>query len=145
MPPAKVLVIDDDPILLQTMSQVLRQHDFEVHLCGDAEKGLELARSYHPDIILLDVLLPDSDGFIVLGKLKDSPDTHDIPVVLITGFADEAGARRAKAMNAEGYLPKPLHTEDLVRAVQERLAAAEALRNLQLRSIIPPGETQPNA
>jgi len=124
------------------MSQVLRQRDFEVHLCGDAEKGLELARSYHPDIILLDVLLPDSDGFIVLGKLKDSPDTHDIPVVLITGFADERGARRAEAMGAEAYLPKPMRSEDLVLIVQERLAGAQALRNLKLKSTLPPGPSQ---
>ncbi len=144
MPGPKVLVIDDDALMRETTRQVLAQHAFEVQLCPDATTGLQVARSWHPDIVLLDVMLPDSDGFQVLAQLKASPDTHDIPIVFITGYADEMGARRAEAMGAAAYVTKTMRQQDLVRVVEERLAGAEALRALKHSGSAPPGaSTQP--
>jgi len=130
MPLAKVLIVDDDAILSQTAAEVLRRQKFEVQISADAETAIGLAHSWHPDLIVLDVVLEDSDGFEMLAKLKASPDTWDIGVVLFTGFPDVASARRATAMGA-AYVAKPVRAPELVRIVRERLARAQALSDLR--------------
>jgi len=118
MPNAKILLIEDDLVLLQTMGHVLKWNEFDVQLSGDGEEGLETALSWQPDLILLDLVLPGMDGFEVLAKLKASPATRDIPVVVITGYAGEQSARRAEALGAAAYLPKPMRAQELVRKVE---------------------------
>src|SRR5262249_8173549 len=79
-----VLAVDDDPIVLELMDAVLGPEDFTVVKAGSGQEGLELARTRHPDVIVLDLLMPDLDGFQVLGELKGNPATAHIPIIILT-------------------------------------------------------------
>ncbi len=115
---SKILVMDDDLTLLHAVGHVLRWNDYEVQLCAEGEQGVEVAREWMPDLILLDLVLTGMDGFEVLSKLKTSPATRNIPVVVITGYASEKNAMRANAMGALAFVAKPMRSQDLIRRVE---------------------------
>jgi CheY-like chemotaxis protein len=79
-----VLAVDDDPIVLELMDAVLGPEDFTVVKAGSGREGLDLARERHPDVIVLDLLMPDLDGFQVLDELKGDPETAHIPIIILT-------------------------------------------------------------
>ncbi len=102
---ATVLVIDDDPMVPELMARFLGKDGFHVLGCADGEEGLRLARERRPAAITLDVMMPGSDGWDVLAKLKADPLTCDIPVVMLT-IVDDRG--RGFALGAADYLTKPI-------------------------------------
>jgi CheY-like chemotaxis protein len=79
-----VLAVDDDPMILEFMESVLTVEGFSVIKAGGGREGLQVARERHPDIIVLDLLMPDLDGFQVVDDLKHDPVTADIPIVILT-------------------------------------------------------------
>ncbi|MBI3877479.1 MAG: response regulator [Verrucomicrobia bacterium] len=125
-----MLIVEDDFVLMQALGNVFQTHGYEAQFCVDGETGLSLARSWHPDIILLDVRLPERNGLSMLADLKKTPDTAAIPVLIMTGYPNEEGRRIAISLGATAYLAKPMSPEELIGIVQERLRGAEALRKL---------------
>jgi PAS domain S-box-containing protein len=105
-----VLVIDDDSMVRELMERFLRKEGFEVVLASNGQQGLALAKSHQPCLITLDVMMPDSDGWAVLGDLKADPATADIPVVMLT-IVDDRG--RGFALGAADYLTKPIDWQRL--------------------------------
>ena len=110
--PNTVLVIDDDATARELLSRHLRALGFRVETAGGGREGLASARALRPNAIILDVLMPDVDGWAVLAALKEEPDLAGIPVVMAT-IVDEP--RRGLAMGAAGYLTKPIDRDRLGR------------------------------
>ncbi len=135
---AKVLVVEDDFYLMQALGIVFQEHGFEVQFCVDGKTGLSLAHSWQPDVILLDVRLPELDGLSVLAELKQKPETATIPILIMTGYPDEAGRKIAISLGAIGYLAKPLSPEQLVSIIEERVKGSAALRRLTRTGTTPP-------
>jgi PAS domain S-box-containing protein len=104
-PGATILVIDDDPMVPELMARFLGKDGFHVLGCADGEEGFRLARERRPAAITLDVMMPGTDGWGVLAKLKADPATCDIPVVMLT-IVDDRG--RGFALGAADYLTKPI-------------------------------------
>ena len=111
-----MLVIDDDPAVYELMQRVCGAEGYRVLTAGGGEDGLRLARAERPDVIVLDVIMPDLDGWRVLSTLKADPALAQIPVIMVT-IADER--ERGLALGASEYLVKPVD--------RGRLAAALAL------------------
>jgi two-component system, sensor histidine kinase and response regulator len=124
----KILVIDDEPTVRQLIHASLRSRGFLVMETDNGETGIQLARSHMPDLILLDVVLPDTDGFEVLAKLRKDSATAVIPCILMTGQPDSASMRQGMALGADDYLAKPFMVEELVSAVEARFKKQEVLR-----------------
>jgi DNA-binding response OmpR family regulator len=82
----RVLIIDDDAKMRDLVADILRMYKFEALAAANAEEGLQAAALHRPDLILCDVILPDSDGIQTAKALKASPTTSEIPVVLMTGY-----------------------------------------------------------
>jgi len=120
-------VIDDDPHLLEAVAEYLGAAGHEVLTAADGEAGLRLAREHVPDLVLSDVRMADVDGYEVVRRLQEEPLTAAVPVILMTGFADQRGMRRAMEMGAEDYLAKPFGGRELIQAVQARLRRREAV------------------
>ncbi len=117
-----VLVIDDQWSMQELARIVLQTAGFRVLLAGDGATGLSLARTEHPDAILLDLRMPGLDGLDVLRVLRQQAGTAEIPVLLITPDAgEEAQAAERRAGTAE-ILRKPFHPPELLRGVQNLLA-----------------------
>ncbi|MFQ5656119.1 MAG: PleD family two-component system response regulator [Candidatus Methylomirabilales bacterium] len=113
-----ILVIDDDPRSCELVAALLNKVGFEVLSAADGPSGITLARSVHPAVILLDMVLPGIDGITICQRLKQDPVLGDIPVVGITASADLTYTGKAFRAGAEFFLPKPLRSANLSHVVK---------------------------
>ncbi len=116
-----VLVVDDTPENIDVLVGILKQH-FKVKAAPSGEKALKSSKKKPPDLILLDIMMPEMDGYQVLEQLKADPDTAGIPVVFVTGMSDNADQEKGLAMGAKGYLTKPVDPKKVVELAQEILS-----------------------
>jgi two-component system, OmpR family, alkaline phosphatase synthesis response regulator PhoP len=129
----RILVVDDDAALADLLAYNLRNAQYEVQIAGNGREALRLAREVHPDLILLDLMLPEIDGLDVCRELrKDSP----VPLIMITARGEETDRVVGLELGADDYIVKPFSMRELlarVRAVLRRsaLAGAEATDRLQ--------------
>jgi signal transduction histidine kinase/ActR/RegA family two-component response regulator len=110
-----VLVIDDDPATRDLLQRCLVDADLSVFAAANGEEGVLLAQALRPDAIILDVILPDRDGWDVLRALKDDPELVDIPVIMLT-VVDERG--KGLVLGATEYLIKPIDSEQLINLIR---------------------------
>jgi DNA-binding response OmpR family regulator len=116
-PRPRVLLADDDPALRRFISATLGSDDFELLQAMDGEEALQLARSEHPRLVLLDVNMPQIDGFEVCRQLKADPKTADIKVVMLTARRTEADRLQARKVGADEYFSKPFSPVQLLNKV----------------------------
>ncbi len=117
-----ILVIEDDPNLRKSIVKILENENFHVLAATDGARGVELAQSQLPDLILCDILMPEQDGYGVLNSLRHTQETSDIPFIFLTSKSDLSDLRRGMTLGADDYVPKPFDAQDLIDAVQTRLA-----------------------
>ena len=115
-----VLIIDDDAKMRELVADILRAYKFETLCAATAEEGLQTAAARHPDLILCDVILPDSDGIQTAQAVKASPTTTDIPVVLMTGYPYMQRYNKGQWK----LLLKPFSLKELLDAVRGSLRMA---------------------
>src|SRR5580693_65967 len=148
-----VLIVDDAPANLQMMRSILKD-DFKIRVATSGAKALDLVKAEpHPDLILLDVMMPEMDGYEVCGILKASPEAKDIPVIFLTGMTEAIDETKGFQVGAVDYIHKPfspavvkarVHTHLVLREAREQLARQllninnelEMAREIQL-SILP--------
>ena len=124
-----VLLIDDDPDLLGALEQILKDQSHRVETAMTGEEGLALARKRNPDVIVLDTMLHQMNGFDLYQEIKDPKDPANTgcrraAVILLTPRTKEQDARRAKAIGAEAAFTKPLRVRDLCDHIETVLAEA---------------------
>ncbi len=122
--PRKILVVDDEPDTLTYLTSLLEDSGFEVLAASNGKEGMELARSEHPDLISLDITMPEETGVRMIRALHDDPGTKGIPVVLVTGI--EANFKRfinrQKLVPAPAaYFEKPIDREEYVAEIKRIL------------------------
>lgn len=120
-PDRRVLLAEDDPLLVALVRATLRPTGVGLLEAGTGTAAVELARTHRPPLVLLDVGLPEMDGWEVCRALKADPGTRGTRVVMLTARASPADRERAEAAGADGYLTKPFSPADLVGAVTEWL------------------------
>ncbi len=123
-----VLVVDDEPDTLLLARKLLELEKFTVQTATNGEKALELlvSRKVMPRLMLLDIMMPNGDGWYVLESLKRDEKLKAIKVVIFTVKAFAKDSERAKAMGAEGYITKPFRGEKLIQYVREKLNSSMA-------------------
>jgi CheY-like chemotaxis protein len=122
----KVLVVEDNPLNLELLEAVLASAGFEVLTAVDARTGIERARTSHPDVVLMDVQLPEMDGLEATRSLRADPLTADIPVVAVTAHVKKDDEERCLAAGCVLHVPKPVDTRalpDLVARVIRQSSA----------------------
>jgi class 3 adenylate cyclase len=105
--PGSILVVDDDPLNRKLLAKSLERQGHEVHVADGGKACLDLLSTISVDVVLLDILMPDLDGFEVLGRMKADLELRHIPVVMISGLEDHESVVRCIEMGAEDFLPKP--------------------------------------
>ena len=126
----RILVVDDDPDILQFVEMNLDMEGFDALTAESGRVALELARERPPDLILLDVMMPEMDGLTVLRRLRSSPATSSIPVVLLTAKALAEDRVRGLDLGADDYITKPFDVEELMARVKAVLRRAQQMRDL---------------
>ncbi len=111
--PRKVLAVDDHPTNLRLIQKIISQMGHEVLLAHSGQEGLEMARTQHPDLILLDIMMPDLDGYEVSRQLKENPGTTDIPIIFVTAKDQIEDKITAIELGAVDYIAKPIDKEEL--------------------------------
>jgi len=118
----KILFIEDESALQKTLSDYLKKEGYEVISALDGESGLRLAQTQKPDLILLDLILPKMDGFEVLRKLMENPETKEIPVIILTNLERMEDISRALELGAKTYLVKANYTlKEVTEKVKQTL------------------------
>lgn len=119
----KILVVEDEEILLTALQEELRQGGYTVDGAVDGEDGLVKIKAFKPDLVLLDLVMPKMDGMAVLRKLKESPETAELPVVILTNLSDYERISEALSLGAKDYLVKANYSlADLMDKVKAVLA-----------------------
>ena len=132
--PASVLVIDDDPQIRQLIARLLQPAGYRIEEAGSAREGLEKLRTSPPDLILLDMQLPDRSGHDLLIEIRSEPRTRLTPVVMITGAASHSHKLKAIQAGVTDFLAKPFSPEELsarVRALVELKFVTDALEDAE--------------
>jgi len=113
----KVLLIEDHKFLGELYAKNLKRRDYDVEIAKDGEDGLEKVKSFKPDVILLDLIMPDMSGIEVLKELKFSSKYKKIPVILLTAVCDVDQIKECLGIGALGYILKVTSTEQLFNKV----------------------------
>jgi PleD family two-component response regulator len=112
-----VLIIDDDKTNIIALSHILGT-DYKIHAVVDSADAVDAAELYIPDVILLDVVMPDPDGLEVIAALKKSDKTRDIPVIFTTGLEESEIVDTGISLGAAGFIAKPFDAADVRRKVE---------------------------
>ena len=126
--PKKILVIDDEPMVIRMASDALTQRGFTVVSAPNGYEGLIAARGEKPDLILLDVVMPDLDGHEVLARLRKDDRTKDIPVIHLSAVGDFTEQLHAMEDGSVDYITKPIKPSDLADRVEAFLDPAKRAR-----------------
>jgi DNA-binding response OmpR family regulator len=114
----KILVIDDEETTVQLMGILLERRGFEVIKAYSAEDGLRKAYRYQPELVLLDIMMPDMDGWEVCKRLREM---SDVPIIFLTARGETRDIVRGLEMGADDYIPKPYDNDELVSRIRARL------------------------
>ena len=120
----KILVIDDEPELTKAVEIRLKSIGYEVALSYDGRTGIDKAKEIKPDLILLDLIMPIMDGYVVAKKLKDDPETKHIPIIILTASQREDLKTRCRELGVASFIMKPFETSDLLMVVKAILKEA---------------------
>jgi len=117
----RVLICDDDPVILRLLQVNLELEGFDVLLGHNGEEAVEIARDQHPDLIILDIMMPRMDGYQACEKLKSLDETRDIPIVFLSAKAQQSDIEKGKAFGVADYLTKPFDPNDLIDVLDRLL------------------------
>ena len=123
---ARVMIVDDDPDIVESVTMVLQKNNHEVLQAYGGVEGLEKAKKEKPDAIILDVMMPDKDGYEVCKELKGDANYRDIPILLLTAVVSQIPSttythRMGMETEADDYVDKPVEPTELARLVERLL------------------------
>ncbi len=121
----KILVVDDQPHIARILSLHLRLDDYEVVTASGGREALLKIESEKPDLVLLDIMMPDFDGRMVLETIRSDPLYRDLPVIMLTALDEDEEIRRTQFLDPDVYLTKPFDPEVLRLTIRRVLAMAE--------------------
>ena len=124
---AKILVVDDEPNIVQTLKDRLEMNDYVVVTACNGDEGLHTAREEHPDLILLDVIMPILDGHEMLEKLRQQEWGRDISVIMLTARSQAQDIQRARECNIDDYIIKPFDLSELLEKIENILERRKSL------------------
>lgn len=119
----RVLIADDEPAIRECLAFLLGHHGIDVACAADGDAALEAIHARPPDLVILDVVMPGTDGHQVCRAVRADPATARMPVIMLSARDGEAEQRKGLAMGADDYVTKPFSTRDLLRRVEARLRA----------------------
>jgi DNA-binding response OmpR family regulator len=123
----KILVVDDEPHIAQIMKLTLEHSGYEVAVAGDGAEGLKKAKEWEPDLILLDLMLPNIDGYKVCRLLKFDQKYQHIPIILVSAMGEAQNKELGKQVGADLYMSKPFKPDELLDQVENLLKQRSGL------------------
>jgi len=123
--PSRILLVEDDDALANVYVTRLQAEGFDVRRVSNGEEALAAALSYKPDLILLDVMMPKVSGFDVLDILRNTPETANLKIIMLTALSQDSDQKRARALGVDDYLVKSqVVISDVIDSIRHHLAIA---------------------
>ena len=130
----RLLLIEDDITVRENTAELLELSDYDVITASNGKLGVDKAMHHKPDIIICDIMMPEMDGYGVLQELAKDPETADIPFIFLSAKTEHKDIRKGMDLGADDYLTKPFEEEDLLSAIESRLAKVAILKSKQQKS-----------
>jgi len=121
----RILIADDEPDIVTSLEFLMRGGDYEVRVAINGEEALRLAESFRPDVVLLDVMMPQRSGFEVCQKIRANPALQEIKIIMLTAKGRNAERDRGLNLGANAYVTKPFSTKEIMNTVRGLLPADE--------------------
>src|SRR5215472_15858759 len=125
----RILVVEDNELNMKLLNDVLEAHGYEVMSTGRGAEAVEWARQYRPDLVLMDLQLPDLSGLEATRQLKGDPETRDIPVIAVTAFAMAGDEKKALDHGCNAYVAKPIVLRDFLNLIAGFIGAPKESRS----------------
>jgi len=122
----KVLIVDDEPNIVAALDYLLRRSGYEVHAAADGEAALRQVQAVAPDLVLLDVMMPEKSGYEVCQRIRSHPEWSKIRIMILSAKGREADVSKGLSLGADAYITKPFSNAELVERIGALLAAEGA-------------------
>jgi DNA-binding response OmpR family regulator len=122
---ARILIAEDQPEGLELLEAYLDAADYDIETAADGEDALKKVQSFHPELILLDVMMPRISGFEVCKRLKANPETRDVVILMITALDQHHDIDRAVEVGTNDFLTKPINKTELLLRIKAALASRQ--------------------
>ncbi len=119
-----ILIVEDNELNMKLFHDLLDAHGYDVLQTRNGMDALSIAREHHPDLIIMDIQLPEVSGLEVTKWIKDDDDLHDIPVVAVTAFAMKGDEERIRNGGCEAYIAKPISIPDFISTIRQFIGEA---------------------
>jgi CheY-like chemotaxis protein len=116
-----ILIVDDNEMNVKLLRWLLEKNGYDVHTAGDAKTARVSVRAIRPDLVLMDIQLPDVDGLQLTREFKADPDLRDIPVVAVTSYAMKGDRQKSLDAGCDGYITKPIDTRQFPIDIEKYL------------------------
>jgi DNA-binding response OmpR family regulator len=120
----KVLIADDEQNIVISLEFLLKREGFEVLVAGDGDAALQMVAEHHPDLVLLDVMMPKRNGYEVCQRMRERPEWRDIKIVMLSAKGREVEVSKGVSVGADLYVTKPFSNAELVAQINALLAPA---------------------
>lgn len=125
---ARILIAEDEPFIVESLSFLLTRAGHTVEAVDTGSRALQALRGTRPDLLLLDIMLPETNGFDVLRRLRGEPELAGIPVMVLTAKGQEADRNRMIELGADDFVTKPFSNKDLLSRVETLLEGGRVAR-----------------
>jgi len=129
-----LLIVDDIPINITALAEFLKKSGFKVLFAKNGKRAIQKAEEAHPDLILMDVMMPEMDGFDACRILKSQKNTQEIPIIFMTALTDTFDKLKGFELGAADYITKPIQREELLARVKLHLKTCKLQRQLQVQN-----------
>ncbi len=117
----RIVVVDDEPGVVEELEAWLEDEGYDVETSTDSAQGLKKIRETNPHLVILDIVMPEMDGFEVLSEIKKDSQTADIPVIMLTAKPETRSIMKAKDLRASDYVIKPFKPQEFLRTIQRHI------------------------
>lgn len=118
----KILIVDDEPNILMSLEYAFKKKDFEVFIARDGTEAIEISNREKPNLILLDIMMPEMDGYETLKQVKGNEDLAHTKIVFLSAKSKENDVEKGLKMGADRYLTKPFSLKKVISEIEELLA-----------------------
>ena len=122
----KILIADDEPNIVAALEFLLQRSGYEVHVARNGDEALKLVEATHPDLVLLDVMMPQKSGYEVCMRIRERADWRHIKIIMLSAKGRDAEVSKGLSMGADIYVTKPFSTRELMDKIRDLLGQGTA-------------------
>lgn len=121
----RILIAEDEPFIVESLTFILKRQGFDIQSVSDGLSVFDLVKSWSPNLLILDVMLPEMNGFDVLRQVRSEPESKDLPVLILTAKGQDTDREKMMELGANDFVTKPFSNSDLINRVAALLQAAQ--------------------